>query len=110
MTHFPTARIIDRNNKVDCQFYGNLDFNDPSFEARIKRDLVMYQKEEPDRGWRIERSGETGVWRTQEVKKLTICRYCGREIEPCLERRTGWKHVQPWMAEDLRCGGKAQPP
>jgi len=40
---------------------------------------------------------------------MTICRYCRWEIEPCLERRTGWKHVQPWMAEDLRCGGKAQP-
>lgn len=38
-----------------------------------------------------------------------ICKFCKWEIEPCLERKTGWKHCSPWFPIDCRCGGKAEP-
>jgi hypothetical protein len=35
------------------------------------------------------------------------CIYCKQTIEPCLERKCGWKHKHPWIYRT--CGGNAKP-
>ncbi len=47
----------------------------------------------------------------REEPSKPVCSYCACPIDPCLERKSGWKHKMPWnpAAGDWRCGGNANP-
>ena len=51
MENFSIARIIRRSNigtQVVCEYFGSLDFGNPSLEKRIARELAICRAEEPE--------------------------------------------------------------
>jgi hypothetical protein len=67
MENFSIARIIRRSNigtQVVCEYFGSLDFGNPSHEKRIARELAICRAEEPENTFDQQRRGESLIWHT----------------------------------------------
>jgi hypothetical protein len=67
MENFSIVRIIRRSNigtQVVCEYFGSLDFGNPSLEKRIARELAICRVEEPENTFDQQRRGESLIWHT----------------------------------------------
>jgi hypothetical protein len=67
MENFSIAGIILRSNigtQVVCEYFGSLDFGNPSLEKRIARELAICRAEEPENTFDQQRRGESLIWHT----------------------------------------------
>ena len=67
MENFSIARIIRRSNigtQVVCEYFGSLDFGNPSLEKRIASELAICRAEEPENTFDQQRRGESLIWQT----------------------------------------------